>query len=68
MSGSTPATGVSVVSNKSLYSNRHFGLDPECSLSALDSRSPLKACGDKLRGNDGLGNESGKRWYATRVA
>jgi hypothetical protein len=43
----------SVVRQKSLSFDCHSGLDPESSLSGLDSRSPLKACGDKLRGNDG---------------
>ena len=28
----------------------------------LDSRSPLQACGDKLRGNDDLGINIKKRW------
>jgi hypothetical protein len=43
----------SVVRQKSLSFDCHSGLDPESSLSELDSRSPLKTCGDKLRGNDG---------------
>ena len=44
--------GTSVVSHKSLYSGRHSGLDPESSLSALDSR---------FCGNDGLENDVKKR-------
>jgi len=38
---------ISVASRKSLYSVCHSGLDPESSLSELDSR---------FRGNDGLKN------------
>jgi len=57
-----------VVSPKSLYSDRHSGLDPESSspigggdkLSVLDSRSPI-GVGDRFRGNDGFGNHVKKR-------
>ena len=34
----------------------HSGLDPESSLFNLDSRSPIKAFEDKVRGNDGIRN------------
>ncbi len=43
---SLPDTLPNVVSQKSLYFDCHSGLDPESSLSELDSR---------FRGNDGFG-------------
>ena len=46
------ARATSVVSHKSHYSDCHSGLDPESSLSVLDSR---------FRGNDGFGNDVKKR-------
>ena len=64
-----PGQVSSVVRRKSLYFDCHSGLDPESSLVELDSRSPLKACGDKLRGNDGFGMSVKKRWtHYTRHA
>jgi hypothetical protein len=44
---------ISVVRQKSLYVDCHSGLDPESSISALDSR---------FRGNDGFGTNVKKRW------